>query len=45
MSPFSDQILLCDRLPFYLETGLAFFEPRRQIIRSDFRTNLQIPCW
>ena len=31
----TDQILLCNKLPFYLETGLCLLEPRRQGRRRE----------
>ena len=40
----SDQILLCDRLPFYLETGLAFSSRGGKLSGVSFRPSyLQIP--
>lgn len=39
-----DQILLCDRLPFYLETGLAFSSRGGKVDGASFRpAYLQIP--
>ena len=40
----SDQILLCNKLPFYLETGLAFSSRGGKIAGISFRPSyLQIP--
>ena len=39
-----DQILLCNRLPFYLETGLAFSSRGGKVDGASFRPSyLQIP--
>lgn len=40
----SDQILLCSKLPFYLETGLGFSSRGGKIMNANFRPSyLQVP--
>lgn len=40
----SDQILLCSKLPFYLETGLGFSSRGGKIMNASFRPSyLQVP--